>query len=437
MNLLENNIVRYAKKHADKPAIICGATTISYQQLQILIGERATALRQLSQKVFVTRASQTADFIITYLAAHLAGKVIVPLENSITDVHFQEIESLTHQSHLLESVADVLFTTGTTGQPKGTMITHTSILANAENLIGAQGFSEDITFVINGPLNHIGSLSKLWPVLLVGATLVITDGMKDMGAFLQALELSSSKVATFLVPTSLRLLLKFEREHLGCLSSKIDFIETGAAPMSQADMEELCALLPHTRLYNTYASTETGIIATHDYQNDGCLAGCLGKPMQHSKIVIAPDGHITCMGDTLMAGYIGNEKLTHQILRDGVLHTSDIGYIDEKGRLRLEGRTDDMINIGGFKVFPIEVENVALQLPFIADCICIRIHHSFLGNVLKLLYVTDADALSSKKSLIAHLKKNLEPYKVPLAYEQTTHIERTYNGKLNRKFYQT
>lgn len=435
MMLLEDYLRYHATTKANKAALVCGKESITYRQLYENAAARTSLLKEKDAHAIVLRTAQTADFLTTYFAAHLADKVIVPMESTTSESRFNEIEGIVTNSEIPSDVADILFTTGTTGKPKGAMITHKAIIANAENLIEAQGFTGEHTFIISGPLNHIGSLSKIWPMIVVGGTVIITNGMKDIEAFFNALDYPCAKIATFLVPASLRMLMQFAKERLQNYSTKLDFIETGAAPMSQADMEALCSLLPNTRLYNTYASTETGIISTHDYQNDGCIAGCLGRPMKHSKIIIQPNGVISCQGLTLMKGYVGDDGLTRQILHNGTLTTSDTGYIDEKGKLRLCGRIDDMINVGGFKVSPVEVENVAMRFPYIVDCICIGEKHPILSNVLKLLYVVKDDNTFDKSALIAHLKQNLEIYKIPIFYKQTDKIERTYNGKLNRKHY--
>lgn len=435
MKQLEDYLHNHAMTNANKKALVCGNESVTYRQLYERTTARASLLKEKETRAIVMRTAQTIDFLTTYFAAHLAGKVIVPLEYTITDSHIFEIETLIKDCDIPSDVADILFTTGTTGKSRGAMITHEAIIANAENLIDAQRFADEHVFVISGPLNHIGSLSKIWPMIVVGGTVIITNGMKDIERFFNAFDYPCAKIATFLVPASLRMLMQFAKERLRSYSSKIDFIETGAAPMPQKDMESLCNLLPNTRLYNTYASTETGIISTHDYQNDGCIAGCLGRPMKHSKITILPDGVISCGGLTLMKGYVGDDNLTDQRLHGGIFVTSDTGYIDEKLRLRLCGRVDDMINVGGFKVSPVEVENVVMQYPNIADCICISEKHPILSHVLKLIYVIKKKEEFDKKSLIEHLKRNLETYKIPLFYEQSDKIERTYNGKLNRKYY--
>ena len=392
----------------------------------------------------------------------MAGAAAAPLEHDISEERFDEIARLLAATPVPEDTADVLFTTGTTGRSKGVIMSHRTILADAENLIDGQGFTPDIVFVISGPLNHIGSLSKIWPVIMQGATLYITNGMKNVEEFFTALDYTPHKkplpsggagvgFATFLVPASIRILLQFSHDRLASYASKIDFLETGAAPMMQSDMEELCRVLPHTRLYNTYASTETGIITTYDYNNGKCQAGCLGRPMKHARLFITPEGFIACQGPTLMTGYIGDPELTATVLRPypepsnhqhptpdtqhPTLFTADRGFIDDEGMLHLLGRDDDTINVGGFKVAPTEVEDIAMSLPDVADCVCIAADHPIAGRALKLLVVMTEGAVFDKRTIARYLKSRLESYKVPLLYEQVERVNRTYNGKLDRKSY--
>ena len=391
---------------------------------------------QKCQTAVCLRAECSIDYLVTYFALHRAGCVVVPLEKDIPEDTFQELSQHFSASSVPENIADILYTTGTTGKSKGVMISHQTIIADAENLISGQGFTHDLAFIVNGPLNHIGSLSKIYPVIMLGATLILVDGMKDLNAFWKAFDYPALKVATFLVPASIRILIQFCPEQLAAYAEKIDFIETGAAAISQADMETLCRLLPKSRLYNTYASTETGIISTYNFNDGKCVAGCLGRPMPHSQVFITSEGHIACKGDTLMSGYVGDPERTATVLRDGVVYTSDIGRIDEKGMLHLSGREDDVINVGGFKVAPTEVEDAAMAFPDIQDCICISVEHKIMGRALKLLVVMKDGRVLNKRALAQFLKNKLETYKTPTLYEQTETVKRTFNGKLDRKFYQ-
>lgn len=437
--ILEDYLKRNAERYADKVAVRCGKEQLTYRQLYLAALERAVEMNASSEygrpRLVPFRASQSIDFLIHYFAIHLAGNAAMPLEKGIPEDLYRYYQEMAVLAIVPEGTADVLFTTGTTGKSKGVVISHQTLISDAENLVSGQGYHTDMTFLICGPLNHIGSLSKIYPILLVGGALVILEGMRDLNAFFQTIADVEGKVATFLVPASISMLLALGRRQLAEVADKIELIETGAAPITQTCMEQLCQLLPHTRLYNTYASTETGIIATYDYNAGECLAGCLGKPMPHSSITISEEGRVVCGGDTLMTGYLGDAKLTDSVLRDGKIYTNDLGRIDDKGRLRLEGRNDDIINVGGFKVNPLEVEEAALSCPAIADCICVTFQHPVLGTALRLLYVVKSGEDFELRTFAKGLQEKLEPYKVPQRFERVEHIERTYNGKLNRKFY--
>ena len=422
-----------AKQYPDKVAAICGNDKITYSQLF----ERASAksAEYAPRQIVVFRASQTIDFLVNYFAIHIADAVAVPLENDAPDSRFDEISQMLNQAVVPDDVADILFTTGTTGKSKGVMISHRAIVATAKNLIEGQAFSSDLCFIISGPLNHIGSLSKVFPTIIQGGSLYILPGLKGFDAFFKALEHPCEKMATFMVPSGLRMMIRFGAKQLEKFVDKIEFIETGAAPMAQADMVDLCKLLPKTRLYNTYASTETGVVSTYDYSSNECIAGCLGKPLSNSQIIITEEGNVACSGSTLMSGYVGDEELTKSVMTDGVIYTADKGYLDPNGMLRLQGRDGDVINVGGYKVSPVEIENIVLSLNEIDDCICIPSQHPVLGTIVKLVYVLAKDTTITHAEIAKYIATKVERYKVPQAYEQAQSIKRTYTGKLNRKAY--
>ena len=429
---LEDYLAQDAAQYPDKTAVICGGKTYSYAQLWQLVQQRAADIP--SGRVIPFRSSQTIDFIITYFAIHLAGSVAAPLEKDIPEDLFAEVSERLSSNAVPEGSADVLYTTGTTGKSKGVIISHRTIVADAENLVAGQGFSHDLVFVIHGPLNHIGSLSKIYPIILLGGTLHILDGLRNADVFFDAFK-AAGKYATFFVPANIRFLLSFDAKRFAELADKLDFVESGGAPLSHADMLQLCEILPRTRLYNTYASTETGIIATYNYNDGRCMAGCLGRPMPHSRFVITPEGMISCQGDTLMSGYIGDPELTATVLRGDTVYMSDYGSIDEEGMLHIGGRESEVINVGGYKVAPTEVEDVAMSIEGIRDCICISAEHRIMGKAVKLLVVMKEGAVFDKKYIARYIAARLEPYKVPQLYEQVESVARTYNGKLDRKFY--
>ena len=429
MNTILDYVHRWASECPEKPAIISRDGVIAYRELyermkiQPPCPPRGSSLysnepsRENSQREDVSKKLPLGGW---------GGSLPIPLLGESWESDF------------------CLYTTGTTGKSKGVVISQKAVISNSENLIAGQGFSHDLVFVIAGSMEHLGCWSKIFPVLMLGATIyVIEEGMKDIDGFFKAFDLplekyslpANTKFATFLVPSNIRILLQFASDRLEALADRMDFLETGAAPMPHSDMLTLCKILPNTRLYNTYASTETGIISTYNYNDGECIAGCLGHALPHSQFLITPEGRIACKGDTLMTGYKDEPELTLTVLHDDTLFTADNGYIDEKGRLHILGRDDDTINTGGFKVAPSEVEEVALSMPDIEDCICISQPHPVLGNALALLVVLRNGAKLDKRAIALHLSKKLERHQIPLTYKEVDKIQRTFNGKLDRKYY--
>ena len=155
-----------------------------------------------------------------------------------------------------------------------------------------------------------------------------------------------------------------------------------------------------------------------------------GRKIESSK---ENPGLLAVSGRMMMNGYFGSEELTKATLKDGVLYTSDLGYIDEAGRIYVLGRKDDVINYKGIKIAPEEIEQPASKYPGVKDCCCVPVEDAVCGQVPK-LYVLPASADQfDKKAFLEYLKKNLEPGRMPASVELIDQIPRSSNGKLQRK----
>ena len=347
-------------------------------------------------------------------------------------------QSICHEVESYEfpvGVSDTLFTTGTTGKSKGAMLSELCLTSCSENFQERFPFSDKLLFIISGPLNHIASLFKINPTLCAGGTICILDGLKDMNAFFKTFDLPFEQFAAFLVPASLRIIMQYSYEKLCSLADKIAFIETGAAPISKADMEMLSKALPHSRLFNGYGATEFGCAAAYDFNDGRYIEGCIGRPFKNAVVEIGPDSNLIISGFGVMSGYVNDEETTRAVLADGRIHTSDLGYFDEEGMIHLTGRAGDVINVGGFKINPVEVEGVAAAFPGIKDCICVASTHPVIGPALKLIVACEKDVPFDKHALAVFIKSKLEAHKVPTMYEVVDAIQYTYNGKKDRKFY--
>lgn len=435
---VEESICRYAQAAPDKIAVECEGSRVSYSELWHRIKQRASELVENGLKPhrpYVFRATQDAGFVVTYCAVHYAGAIAVPLESKASDESFESVKAEVESCDYPEDVADILYTTGTTGKSKGVMITKACLVASADNFISSMPFTPDLLFIISGPLNHIASLFKMHPTLTSGGTVCVLDGLRDINAFFKVFELPYPKFATFLVPASIRLLLQFSCDRLSALADKVSFIETGAAPITRRDMELLSKALPHSRLYNTLGGTEIGSVCTYDFNDGKYMEGCIGRPFKNSKVEFTPEGGIVVSGPVIMKGYVADAEATNRVLKDGKVYTSDMGFMDEDGLIHLKGRQGDVINVGGYKVDPVEVESAVSSYKDVKDCICIADTHPVIGTVLKILVVLEEGVPLDKQVLALYLKSKLDAYKLPTYYEAVDSIKRTYNGKLDRKYY--
>lgn len=437
---LEEHIKSHAASQPDKLAVICASDSITYGNLWNRIVERSERLKQEGLKParpYVYRASQDIDFIVTYCAVHYVGAIAVPIEQKapqdVLDSVKAEVEGCTFSSDIM----DILYTTGTTGKAKGVMLSSTCLESCSDNFICDLGFDSELCFIISGPLSHIASLFKMHPTLAAGGTVSVLDGLKDMAAFFAVFDLPFKKFATFLVPASIRLLLQFSFDKLASLADKIDFIETGAAPITTTDMATLAKALPKSRLYNTYGGTEIGCACTYNFNDGRYMEGCIGRPMKNTSVVVDEQGNVIVSGKTIMSGYVNDPENTAKVLVDGKIYGADLGYVDEEGMIHLKGRKGDVINVGGFKVDPVEVENAAAAYPAIKDCICVAGQNPVIGTVLKLLMVPKDGESIDKKDVALFLKGHLDPFKVPTLYEVVDKVQRTYNGKIDRKYYKS
>ena len=141
MMTLEDYLAQDAQRYPEKTAVVCGEERLSYAQLWVRVQQRAADFPR--GKVVAFRSSQTVQFLIDYLAIHQAGNVAAPLEKDMPERLFAEVADYLSSCEVPEGSADVLYTTGTTGRSKGVIISHRTIVADAENLIAGQGFSHE------------------------------------------------------------------------------------------------------------------------------------------------------------------------------------------------------------------------------------------------------------------------------------------------------
>ncbi len=468
----------YADAQPEKPAVADKDGACTYKELY----DRATAVAAAlcsrgirHGDAVVAECTQDCGFLILDLACEALGAVFVPVEAGVLPERLEEICRETEASLMVtdticpggcpsispqelsgisggcgtsfcggaaEDVAEILFSTGTTGKPKGIVLTHKANVAVAENIVYGTQMSPEAVELVPLPLNHSHGLRTCYAHLLNGSTAVIANGVVNVGAYFELIERYKVN-ALDLAPTMAKVLLQVGRRGLLKYGGQIGYLELGTAMLDEDTKGRLKEVFPDARIYNFYGSTEAGRSCILDISRED-FPNCVGYPSRHARFLVTDErrmpidsskdhpGLIAVEGDMMMQGYFNSPQLTAETLVDGRLYTSDLGYIDGEGRVYVMGRADDVINYKGIKIAPDEIEGIAKKYEGVKDCACVGIEDKLCGQIPK-LYVEPYEGKEiNLKQLKMFLKQNLEPSKVPPAVEAIGKLPRNPNGKLLR-----
>lgn len=429
----------------------------------------------------VIKSAHTINYVVAFLSVHLAGAISIPTEKSIgndgldsvadqmdaklviaddysSDIAVVEISKVRELANAnvpaeeimvfpdTNAVGDILFTTGTTGKSKGVMISHRAIIAVCENVLYGAKIPEGNIYMVPNPINHAAGIRKIYVTILTGTTVVLIDGFMNLKKFFQFAE--KYKVTSILMPPSaIRIMMLMARKNMAALSDQLDHIHSGSAPLSDADKQRLRETLPNTRLYFGYGSSEAGCSCLYDYNEHDELINCSGMPNVNATIMIVDDdrkemvgtkenpGTVAVKGPMNMEGYYNEPELTASVQdEEGIVYTTDLGYMED-GFLYILGRKDDVINIGGLKIAPNEVESIALKFPGISECILYYVTDRKDNMTIVMDVVLEKGAEFDNVKFTEFLGETLETFKIPKKVNIVDEIIKTYNGKINRKAY--
>jgi len=351
--------------------------------------------------------------------------------------------------------AVILYTSGTTGRPKGAISTHRSMVANLQNTLftsiyGAMVTGEELlpssgaqsASLFTSPLFHVSGLhSGLVVGMLAGIRLVMLEGKFEP---VTALELIQDEQITIwaTVPTMVWRVCEHPARH-DFDTSSVRTVAFGGSPSAEELQRMVRDTFPNvTGGSNAYGLTETSSVATVlSPQEAQDRPTSVGRPVPtvRIKIVDALDhelptgesGEVLITGPTLMAGYWGKPDATAESVRDGWLHTGDIGYLDDEGYLFITDRKKDMIIRGGENIFCVEIENRLVNHPDVLDAAVIGVPHPELGEEVKAVVQLAPDSSLDEDGVRSWVAETLAGFKVPNYVElRTDKLPRNASGKL-------
>lgn len=465
----------YSEKQPNKLCIADDNKSYTYSEFLNTVSQTALILKDSGigeGDYVVIEADNSIDYIAIRFALMGLKAVFVPLEkraskekindikircnaklviSNSSDITIKKISELAEtcekytfvEKYNQDDVCEILFSTGTTGKEKGIIITNQNNIALAENVIYGVEMQPDNIELIPSPLNHSHGLRRLYANIFNGSSAVITNGVLNVLNIFNLIDKYNVN-SMDIVPTALSILLKLSKNKLSEYRDKIRYIQFGAAALMQSDKDKIMTLLPDTRLYNFYGSTESGCIAIYNFNDGHDKTRCVGKPTYNAKILICDDdineinsspentGRIISYGKMNTPGYFNDEDETKKAIINGGVFSKDEAYYDDDGDIILLGRKGDVINVGGNKVSPDEIEDVCKKYNYVADCACIAVKDELKGQVPKLFVKINNGYIFNSQSIRNDIALMVEPYKVPKYIVETDEIPRTYNGKIKR-----
>lgn len=490
-----NSIIQALASHAiddnfkDKICLGDNKKSITYKEAWDYIYSFAERLKEQgfdNNKYIVVQCTQNVEYMVTALAIQLCGAIFVPVEKGSSDNRILEITEDTKASLYIglskpklaidftdindilddfckgskaptdlssvkfpesSDTAEILFSTGTTGKSKGIELSHGNDIALAENVINGVNMKPNNVELIPMPLSHSHGLRRTYANIFNGSTAVFINGVTLIKQLFDMIE--NYKVTSMdLAPAILTMIFKLSGNKLEEYKDQIDYIQLGSAPLVEEDKAHLSSLLPYTRLYNFYGTTEAGCSCIMDFNEMQGKVGCIGKPAVNAKFIFVDEnrniiqatqenpGFMATAGGQNMKCYFNEPELTAGVVENGYIYTNDLGYEDSEGLIYYIGRKDDVINCGGVKISPDEIEKEVSKNQYIKDCACVPVEDKIQGQAPKLFISLESDSSLPEfdmKEFKKYLRENLDGNKIPKQIEIIDEIPRTYNGKIQRK----
>jgi long-chain acyl-CoA synthetase len=406
---LDELFFTHAARRPGRVAIVCGEQRVTYGELRKNIEKRKGRPRA-GERVAI-RLPNSIEFVEEAYAAWAAGAVVAPVNTRLAPAEVDFI--LDDLAAAVASAPDdclILYTSGTTGQPKGAVSTHANVIVqNVEHHVAAWGIGEHDRFLATTPLAHRAGIGRLVNALGLGGTLVLMEKF-DAAEALAIIARERVTVAG-LPPTVIRMMLPAIRADPGkCASLRRVIVSTEAFPAHL--VREVSQLLPHTQFYGVYGMSEAAVsCASLAEQLE--RPGTVGRPLPGVEVKIA-DGELMVRGrDAVMKGYFNRPLANAEAFRDGWFRTGDLARQDAQGYLYILDRLKDMVVTGGYNVYSKEVEQVLAQHPDVADAAVVGVPDALYGEAVAAFVQLRAGASPDAQALTAHCRARLAGYKKP------------------------
>jgi long-chain acyl-CoA synthetase len=453
--------------------------TYSWSELYDRVHRRAAFLREAG----IEKGDRLAvwmlnshDYLELYWATAIAGIVIVPVNTrwnaADVDVTLQDsgARALAVDDHFAARLGELnhaplvfskpeysdaaiafdepdetdlvglFYTSGTTGGPKGVMLTHRNLWSNAMQTMLAGGVTRGV-WLHAAPMFHIADQWSIYMNAALGSSNRYLSSF-DPEAFLRAVE-TDGVTDTIIVPTMINMVLHHPSFDVHDLSS-LRRILYGASPMPGPLIELAMRKLPNVQFFQAFGMTETSpvlTVLTHEDHRGARLAAAgkavLGVEVRvvdsnDDDVPVGECGEVIARGANIMKGYWNRPEISKEVLRGGWMHTGDIGRLDEDGFLYILDRKKDMIKPGSENVYSPEVESMILSHPAVLEAAVIGVPHEKWGEAIRAVVVCRADQSVEEAELIAWCRERMTHFKCPTSVVVAEALPKGGTGKIQK-----
>ncbi len=476
MHSIVQAVWQHARQTPEKCAVEFGGKACSYAELWSSICAAAVKLRPFGGKIILLPAEKRLECLAYYLGAHLAGVANLLVDPKISADALEKILQVLHPACTLplacgvppnasildwelpadcaqnaaydfpaaSAVADYMFTTGTTGGAKCVPLTQGNILAAATNINTFIGNDKADRELVALPLCHSFGMGRVRCQLLAGGTAVLIPNFANERKVLKTLQ-NGGITGFAMVPAAWLYLKNLCAEKLAEAGRGLRYIEFGSAALPVEEKRLLMQLFPNTRLCMHYGLTEASRSAFIEFHEESDHLGTVGRPSPNTEISIfsengipqpcGVEGEVCVKGAHVTPGYLNQPP--EASFYGNYFRTGDCGHLDGEGYLHLSGRLKEIINVGGKKVSPDEVDAQLALFPGIRECACTAAPDpdGILGEVVKAHILLSKDAEQPSDEELRHfLHGRLEAHKIPRLFcYRDEPLPRTASGKLQRQ----
>jgi len=495
---LTNILPKTIKLYPEKKAVVCNDKEFSYKQFGCRIGKLANVLIKLgikkNDKIAILHKN-CHYFLESYFGVMQIGAVLVPLNHylsadelsfilkdsetkliiadknlskkvqKITNKTEQELKIIStkkdyetliaSETHILtlddvkeEDIAQIYYTSGTTGRPKGVVLSHKNVYTHAFYTIEELTLKDTDVWLHAAPLFHLADAWATWAITMVGGTHILINDF-DPKTICNYIEKQKVTI-TNLVPTMYFRLVNYPDVNKYDYSS-LRVLLSGGAPISHNLIKKIIETFKCDYI-QTYGMTETSPFLTMSLLKDHLqnlpheeqmkYKSTTGKKFKGVELKVVNEkgkevktnnkevGEIIVRGDTITKGYWKLPQETKKVFKNGWLYTKDMAVINQEGYITIVDRKDDMIITGGENVYSIEVENVLYTHPAVIEAAVIGAPDEEWGEIVKAIIVLKKDKKATEKEIIEFCKKRIANYKVPKSVEFQECLPKLGSGKI-------